>query len=198
MHHTKDLTIVAVFTSLIIASDYALAPAFNVKLVDTFVFSSAYSFGFRIGAYIAILSELVWGVISPNGFGGLIIPFLVVGEVLYAFAGYSASKIWRLNEVRALSPKNLFFGATLAICAFFWDLETNLASGLLYGAHTFIQFLPVLLAGIPFAIAHELSDFALGATLVPIVILYFSRHSNQFRKDTELVATVVPQLEPTR
>ena len=102
MHHTKDLTIVAVFTSLIIASDYALAPVFNVKLVDTFVFSSAYSFGFRIGAYIAILSEFIWGVISPNGFGGLIIPFLVVGELLYAFAGYSASKILEIERSQSL------------------------------------------------------------------------------------------------
>jgi len=198
MYPTKDLTIVAVFTSLIIASDYALAPAFNVKLVDTFVFSSAYSVGFRIGAYIAILSEFIWGVVSPNGFGGLIIPFLVLGEIIYAFAGYSASKIWGLNEVRALSPKNLFFGAILAICAFVWDLETNLATGFLEGAHTFIQYLTIVLFGVPFAIAHELSDFVLGATLVPIVILYFRRHSNQFRNNTELVATVIPQSESTK
>lgn len=194
MRFTKNLTIVALFTSLIIASDYALAPVFNVKLVDSLVFSSAYSFGFRIGAYIAILSELVWGVFNPNGFGGLIIPFLVVGEMIYAFAGYSASKLWKLEEVKTLSPRNLFFGATLAICAFVWDLETNLATAFLEGAHTLIQYLTVVLFGIiPFAIAHELSDFVFGSILVPIVILQFKRHSNQFRKHSQLVATGVPR-----
>ena len=99
MRSTQTLSIIAIFTSLIIASDYALAPVSNVKLLDTLVFSSAYSFGFRIGASIAVLSEFIWGVVSPYGFGGLIIPFLVAGELIYAFAGYSASRIWKFNEV---------------------------------------------------------------------------------------------------
>ena len=42
-------SVIAIFTSSIIASDYALAPALNVKLMDTLVFASTFVFGFRIG-----------------------------------------------------------------------------------------------------------------------------------------------------
>ena len=64
----QTLSMIAIFTSLIIASDYALAPIYNVKLMDTLVFASAYSFGFKVGASIAILSESIWSVVNPTGF----------------------------------------------------------------------------------------------------------------------------------
>lgn len=177
MQSSRTLTVVAIFTSLILASDYSLSPVFNVKLLDTLVFISAYAFGFRIGASVAVLSELIWGTVNPNGFGGLIVPFLIAGELLFATAGYSASKIWKIEEVKALSATNLFFGAILCICAFIWDLETNLATGFLYGARTLVQYIGFLILGIPFAIPHELSDFIFGATLVPIAVVYLRRRS---------------------
>ncbi len=172
----RTISVVALFSSLIIATDYALAPALNVKLMDTLVFSSAYSFGFRIGAYIAITSELVWSFVSPYGVAGYMMPFLIGGEVLFALAGYAASRIWGSpKDLKEFSEKNLFFGAILAICAFVWDFETNIGTGLLAGARTLEGFLAWEISGIPFMIAHELSDFALGAVLAPIVIVYFYR-----------------------
>ena len=175
MRSTKTLCLIAIFTSLIIASDYALIPALNVKLVDTLVFSTSFVFGFRIGAAVAVISELIWGVISPYGFFLPIVPFLVLGELLYVFAGYFASKVWGTELFGAFSTRNLYFGAILAICAFLWDLETNIATGILEGARTFEAYLVVIAFGTPFAISHELSDFILGATLAPIVIVYCRR-----------------------
>ncbi len=184
------------FTSLIIASDFGLSPILNVKLVDTLVFSSAFAFGFKVGAYVAVLSELIWSALSPYGFGGYIIPFLVIGELLYAFAGYSSSKIWRREGLSILSPQNFFFGAILAICAFIWDFETNLGTGLLVLWPNHIT-IPGLLAfeifGIPFMVPHELSDFVLGSFLAPVIVAYFS--SKLGRK--LLPANQVPQMEVT-
>ena len=177
MHSARNLSLIAIFSSLTIATDYALAPALNVKLMDTLVFSSAYAFGFRIGASIAILSELVWGLVSPYGFFLPIIPFLVVGELLYATAGYLASRIWGMEKLSTLSPRNLFFGAILAICAFVWDFETNIATGLLalWPRENLAGVLFFEVTGIPFMIPHELSDFILGATLAPVIIVYSRR-----------------------
>ena len=177
MHSARNLSLIAIFTSLTIASDYALAPALNVKLMDTLVFSSTYTFGFRIGASIAILSELLWGLVSPYGFYLPIIPFLVMGELLFAIAGYFASRIWGIEKLSALSPRNLFFGAILAICAFIWDLETNIGTGLLslWPHENLVGVLFFEVTGIPFMIPHELSDFVLGATLAPIIIVYSKR-----------------------
>ena len=92
MQSTKGISIVAIFTSLIIVSDYALAPIPNVKLVFTLAFASTYSLGLKIGTWIAVLSELIWGSISPYGFGGPIIPFLIVGNLVYVLAGWGASR----------------------------------------------------------------------------------------------------------
>ncbi len=175
---SSGVALVAIFTALIVGSDFALVPFANVKLLDTIVFVAAFVFGFRIGAVVAILSETVWSFITPWGAGGAIIPFLVGGELLFAFAGYAASTVWRSpKNLPAFSAQNSFFGALLAICAFLWDFETNIATGLIAGAHTLSGLLVYEFFGIPFMIPHELSDFVLGAALVPAVIAYFCRVS---------------------
>ncbi len=172
MRGAEGVAVVAVFSSLIVGSDFALTPLVNVKLLDTLVFVVAFVFGFRMGAAVAMISETVWSVVSPWGFGGPIIPFLVGGELLFAFAGYAASKAWRGPNLRALSLENSFLGAVLAICAFAWDFETNIATGLLAGAQNVTALLAYEITGIPFMIPHELSDFVLGSALAPAIIVY--------------------------
>jgi len=174
---TKDLAMVSVFTALAVASDFALTDIPNVKLVDPIVFSVAFVFGLEFGVYVGVLSEVIWGTISPYGFGGYIIPFLVAGEIMYAFAGWAASRVWK-GESSRISTRNLYFGAVLAVCAFLWDLETNAGTALLvsWPSLTF-QILAIYEAqGIPFALAHEVSDLFTGAVLVPLIIFYAARH----------------------
>ncbi len=100
---------------------------------------------------------------------GSITPFLVVGELLFALAGWGASKVWG-NKLSAVSPTSLFIGAVMATCAFVWDFETNAATALLYNWPQLT--LPMLvgyeLQGAVFAVAHEASDFVLGMFLVPV------------------------------
>ena len=172
----KDLALVAAFTSLAIASDLALADVPNVKLVDPIVFSVAFVFGLEMGTYVGVLSELIWGTISPYGFGGYIIPFLVAGEVLYAVAGWAAARVWKEDASR-LSARNLYTGAVLAICAFLWDLETNAGTAVLsfWPALTLQKLAATEMVGIPFMVSHEVSDLVTGAVLAPIMIFYASR-----------------------
>jgi uncharacterized membrane protein len=176
MRSTRTLSIIALFTSLIIASDFALAPVLNVKIMDTIVFAAAFAFGFRTGASIAVLSEFIWSVVTPYGMFLPITPFLVIGELLFATAGYVASKIWGVDKLSPLSPRNLYFGAILAICAFIWDFETNLATAVVMdGMHTLAGIISVEVFGIWFMVLHEMSDFILGGALAPIIIVYFKR-----------------------
>lgn len=172
------MAIIAIFTSLALATDFALTPFYNVKLVFTLVFASAYSFGFRIGAAIAILTELIWGILSPNGPPTLIIGFLVAATVIYAVAGSIASRIWG-HEIKPASYLNVVFGSIMAICAFLWDTITNLATGLLVLwpnvtlTHAlYFEFNPLTLY---FMVSHELGDFVIGSALAPIIIVYFIR-----------------------
>jgi hypothetical protein len=176
LNGTQKLSIIALFTSLAIVTDYAMLPIPNVKLVFTLTFSSAYAFGFKIGAAVAILTELIWGTISPEGFGGLIIPFLVAANIIYAFAGWGSSKIWG-HEISPISHLNIFFGSILAICAFLWDTATNFGTAILivWPHVTFAALLYYEGFGIPFMVFHELGDFVLGSALAPVIIVYFLR-----------------------
>ena len=192
---SRTISTIAIFTSLVIATDYALTPALNVKLMDTLVFSATFVFGFRIGASIAVLSELIWSIVTPFVFFFPITPFLVGGELLFVLAGYFTSKFWRYDNVSPVAVENVFFGAVIAICAFFWDLETNVATGLLEGARSLVALLGFEIVGYigGFNIAHEASDFVLGSTLAPIVIVYLRRHSAGIKVQKDLATSLSEQ-----
>ena len=163
------VAITAIFTAMIVGSDFALSGVVNVKLLDTFVFVAAYLFGFQVGAAVGLLSEAIWSGFSPYGLAGAIAPFLLAGELLFALAGWAASKAWK-SEFSLRSPFPLFIGALLAICAFIWDFETNAATAMLgYSpdAFWFAVFGPQTLL---FIIPHEVSDFFFGALLAPVFI----------------------------
>ena len=178
MRSTREIAVVAIFTAMVVGSDFALAPYANLKLMDVTVFLVAYVFGFRQGAAVAVLSETIWSVVSPWGFAGAFAPFLVGGELLFAAAGWGAFRIWG-GDRRALSPTALFIGATLAICAFAWDFETNAANALIatWPGTNLSQVLVYELQGFvfPAPLAHELWDFVLGALLAPAAILAMPR-----------------------
>lgn len=175
---TRDLAVVVGFTSLAVSSDFALTEALNVKLVDPIVFSVAFVFGLEMGIYVGVLSELIWSTFNPWGFGGYIIPFLVVGEILYALAGWAAARLWA-EQGSQLSARNLYFGATLAVCAFIWDLETQAGTALLsfWPSLTMQKLVATEVLGAPFMISHEVSDLFTGAVLAPLIIFYASRLS---------------------
>jgi hypothetical protein len=173
---TRAIAVVAVFTAAITASNFALSDVPNVKLLDSLVFVAAFAYGFRIGASVAVVSELVWGVISPYGFGGYIIPFLVLGELVYAASGSLAARIWK-NDLHAFSTRNLAIGSIMAVCAFLWDFETNIGTALIafWPNVTLQRILATELLGSVFMVFHELSDFLLGALVVPLVVVYVVR-----------------------
>ncbi|MDE1857499.1 MAG: hypothetical protein KGI26_00315 [Thaumarchaeota archaeon] len=173
-----DVAIVAVFSALVIGTDFALAPFASFKLLDTVVFMVAFVYGFRQGAAVAVVSEAVWSVVSPWGAAGAITPFLVGGELLFALAGWGASRVWRTGGASPY-PVAVFIGATLAICAFVWDFAANAMTALIWFGPglSLAQLLTVELAGFVFPVpmAHELADFALGMFLAPASLLIMPR-----------------------
>jgi len=161
---------------LIVGSNLLLADLPGVKLLDTLVFVSAFLFGFRVGGSVAVVSELAWSFISPWGVAGYITPLLVLGELIYALAGWGASRVWS-GYVRPGSMDGFFIGAVLAICAFIWDIETNIGTAFIAFGQTVTleKIISTELLGTPFMLFHELSDFLLGAYLAPVVILLVPR-----------------------
>ena len=165
----------AAFSAMIVGSDFALAPYANVKLLDVMVFVAAFLFGFRLGAAVGVISEGVWSVVSTWGPAGVMTPFLVGGELLFAAAGWWASKVW--SDRGKIGRNSLFVGALMLLCAFAWDLETNAGTAFVMSWPT--TTLPIILAwevsGIPFALVHEAADFFLGLLFAPTAILLIPR-----------------------
>lgn len=168
----------AIFSALVVGTDYALAPFVSFKLLDTVVFLVAFVYGFKQGAAVALVSETVWSVVSPWGPAGIVSPFLIGGELVFALAGWGASKVWHADG-RVLSPLALFIGATLSICAFIWDFEANAVTALVWFGPglNLSQLFTVELAGFVFPVpmAHEMADFALGTLLAPASLLIMPR-----------------------
>src|SRR5437867_11648181 len=80
--------IVAVFTALSLATNYALISFQNIKLIDTLVFIVAFLFGVRLGIGVAVASRLAYGWVNPNGIEGpVILSVLILEECCDALSG---------------------------------------------------------------------------------------------------------------
>lgn len=171
----RRLALIPVLSALIVGSDFALAPYVDVKLLDVIVFSAAFLFGFRLGAAVAIISEGAWSFVSPWGVAGAITPFLIGGELLFAIAGWWASKVW--SDRSKVAQNAVYIAALMLVCAFAWDFETNLATALIasWPGTTLPTMLAWQISGIPFALVHETADFLLGLLFAPAAILLIPR-----------------------
>ncbi|MHB1908214.1 MAG: hypothetical protein ACYCQJ_04990 [Nitrososphaerales archaeon] len=182
MNRTRQISIVAMFSSLILATDFGLASIPNVKLMDTLVFAASYSFGFKLGAYIAIVSELAWSFVSPNGVAGIFTPILVGCELLFALAGWIASKTWSIKNLSWFSTTNVFFGSLMLVTAFFWDFITNAAYAvsITWPNVSLFSIIAAQVSGALFMFNHEIADFVFGAFLSTIVILYSQKVNTRY------------------
>ncbi len=169
---------VALFSSLAVASDYAMLPFAQIKLMDALVFLAGYFYGFYPGMAVAAITWLIYGTFNPLGAAGFpLIAILIVGEMFYAVAGGFLGRKTRQGKESPImrpSSRNLTFGVVGMSCALLYDLWTNGADGLiiwgtLEGAATRI------LTGIPFAIVHEVANFIIFSALVPPLIVIIGK-----------------------
>lgn len=159
---TRTLSFVALMTAINVVSNYAMIGIPNIKFMDLFVFVSGYLMGVFPGAIVGFLSWLVYGSLNPLGFDLGIYIATCLCEMLYGVAGGLFERFGLHSNLSSVNVKeNIFwltnfkFGIIGFLLTFIYDLFTNIVFGLIYG-------LPVPLAlirGVPFAIAHEVSNF---------------------------------------
>ena len=148
-------------TGLCVASNYLMLSIPNVKFMDLFVFVSGHAMGPLVGILVGCFTWLVYGTLNPYGFSLPILLATMIGESLYGLVGGLASKL------QLLDPHNLsffngkywisnfkfaFFGFLLT---FIYDLFTNVVSALIAE----LPIVVVIIFGVPFALAHEVSNF---------------------------------------
>ena len=161
---TRKISFIGIMTSLCISTNYLLLWIPNVKFMDLFVFISGYTMGGVSGALVGVLSWLVYGTINPYGFN---LPTLIatcIGESLYGIAGGLSEKLGlRISfgqsyvKERKFWKESLGLGIVGFLLTFIYDLFTNIVTAIIFE----IPLLVWIVAGIPFAIIHESSNFLL-------------------------------------
>lgn len=91
---------------------------------------------------------LINGFLSPWGFAGIILPFQMVGMIIFGVAGGIFRRVIddSFSKVR-LSAEAAILGAFLTLV---YDLITNFGAVILFGQ----AFVPILIFGMVFSITH--------------------------------------------
>lgn len=173
---TKLVALIISLSALCVATNYAMIPLSNVKLMDAIVFTAGVAFGFVPGAAVAALSWLVYGTLNPLGFSAPILAIVVLSEMIYSCGG----QLIRRTQHRAQAGLNasvngsVVFGAVGFFCTLAYDLSTNAVSGILSYNSVWLGWATMNFP-IPFGIIHEASNLFFFATVVPILLKVLKR-----------------------
>ncbi|MDK2464425.1 MAG: hypothetical protein QI223_06620 [Candidatus Korarchaeota archaeon] len=155
---SRRAAVVGLLSALAIATNFAMIGIPNVKLMDSIVFIAGLSLGLIDGVAVATLTWLIYGFFNPYGFIPTIWIATIVGEWMYALAGWLSRSLTAGKRPPRVILAALGFSTTLA-----YDLLTNVVFALTFG----FPVEAALIAGIPFALLHELTNAAAFSILVP-------------------------------
>ena len=131
----------------------------NVEILTLVVFSAGVLLGARDGALVGAITMVVYSLLNPYG---PVHPYVtiaqVTGQVATGLAGAAFAALGFL-EARPLLRAALLASCGIIVTAFY-DLITNVASGIVFG-----QMRATLIGGIPFALIHMGTNAVLFATL---------------------------------
>jgi hypothetical protein len=174
MKATAKVSLVAVFTALSLATNYAMIDVPNVKLMDSLVFLSAFLFGWDVGVASATSIWLIYGFVNPNGADTFfLLSFLIVGECIYAVAGGLMRRTFTRRDILLSGDYRysaVVFGGMGLLTTFAYDVLTNFGDKLQYITSPYQALVIGLVTGVPFAILHEVSNVVFFGTIVPAAI----------------------------
>jgi len=167
----KKISFIGIMTALCIVTNYMLIGVPNVKFMDLFVFVSGYTMGMLSGALVGVLTWLVYGTLNPYGFNLPTLAATCTGESIYGIMGGVLSgrlylKTDRLRFYKGFWEGNLILGVIGFLLTFIYDLFTNIVTALFFE----IPLIACLVAGIPFALIHEASNFIIFFLLGNVMI----------------------------
>jgi hypothetical protein len=177
---STKVTIIAAFTALALATNYALIGIPNVKIMDTLVFIAAFSFGLQVGIGVAVSIWPIYGFVNPYGVDSfLMLSFLMIGECFYALAGLGLRKTFIAQDLasgeRELRGLSVTFGLAGLLATFAYDILTNFGSWIFKTGSLYRDFIYGNIVGAPFSLAHEASNVVFFATVAPAIIVAVTR-----------------------
>jgi hypothetical protein len=172
---SRRLAYMALLVAACLTAAYAPRPPdFEVQTLG--VFGAGVLLGARDGALVGALTMLVYSLLNPYGPAHpLVTAAQLLGQIPAGLAGGAFAGLQLC--ARPVSVRAASLAALAAVLTLWFDLLTNVATGLVLG-----QMRVVLIQGIPFALWHTGSNvllFALlGAPLVAVLGRYRARLSS--------------------
>ena len=161
----KQIAVWAILAALCIAIQVTPRPP-NVEFTSLICFLAGFLFGGAFGVAVGTLTMALNGFLSPWGFGGMLIPFQIVGMGLMGLGG----GLYRKFAVRSDKPSIKTFSLEVTMLAVIltvaYDLITNFGFSIMFN----VNFGLAIVSGVWFAIIHTVSNAALfGTTLYGLV-----------------------------
>jgi len=151
------------FVALAIALKLPILQIPNVEFFTFVVFSSGYLLGLLEGGVVGGLSILIYTTFNPYGFPPF--PIALSQIISMIIIGVIGGLVFRIGLTLFLKVSTFilmgFWGVSLTL---FYDLLTNLAV-----AYTVGQFIPVMVAAIPFSLVHVGSNAVIFVVLTPLL-----------------------------
>jgi hypothetical protein len=167
----RKVALMGVLIALAIALKLPILSVPNVEFFIFIVFCSGYLLGIVGGVLVGIISISIYtSVITPYGLPPLPIAFAQILSM--GLAGFGGGVISTFNAIGHSQDSGsrpvsliLIFGLSGLVLTVIYDLLTNLATAFVVG-----QFLPVMIAAIPFALLHIGSNVAIFVVLTPLLL----------------------------
>lgn len=143
----------------------------NVEFLTFVIFSSGFLLGALEGALVGVIAMSIYTtLVTPYGLPPLPIACAQIFSMgLIGFAGGLARRPGAAVRARGSSYRPLslalIVGAFGLVLTVVYDLLTNLAVAFVMG-----QFLPVMLAAVPFALLHIVSNVIIFSVLSPVLL----------------------------
>ena len=172
---TRIIAIIACFSALCVATNYAMLPLLNVKLMDTIIFVAGFSFGVVPGVATALTAWLIYGTLNPLGLSLPILVTVMFSETIYGLTGWLLGRNKHLTHASSSAEFFIIFGATGLLLTLVYDLITNAVFGWLFFGSVWTGLLTMNFP-MPMGLIHELSNLTLFALVVPLIIQAIRRN----------------------
>ncbi|MDH4223231.1 MAG: ECF transporter S component [candidate division Zixibacteria bacterium] len=162
----KKIAKMGVLTALPIVLKIPIFQIPNVEFFSFVVFTAGFLLGAIEGAIVGTLSMTIYTIVNP--YGPPPIPVGIAQVVSMALIGISGGILFHLIYLRRIEKINITIMAVMGTAGFLltlvYDILTNLGVVVVAG-----EFVPVMIAGIPFALLHLLSNTIIFMVLSPVI-----------------------------
>jgi len=160
---TKKIAKMGVFTALPIVLKIPILQIPNVEFFTFVVFTSGFLLGIIEGGVVGMLSMSIYTVFNPYGLAPL--PITVAQVISMFIIGISGGLFFYLELFRGVALATfIWMGLAGLVLTLLYDFLTNSGVAIMMG-----RFVPVMLAAIPFALTHLISNIIIFVLLTPVL-----------------------------